>query len=267
MKRPKKFRADAAPLPHVVGVFDNRTPCEVETSVGLKKANGRLPLSSVEKRHSEGDIGVRRRREPTDKPVHPTAALLVTTAVSLIDEMPVDQITVEDVLTRSGVSRGSLYHHFEDFQDLLEHAMVAIFARTTHEGISIFNAILEQSSTAAEFRERFLAAAHMLQAPDRMPHRALRIQTFALAQGNERFRSILAAEQLELTDGYVDFFTGAQKVGWARMDFDPRAFAVFVQACTIGMVIDDVTEEPVDTGAWRSLIESVFDRIVYSPEG
>ena len=209
---------------------------------------------------------MRRRRERADKPVHATASLLVTTAVTLIDEMPVDQITVEDVLTRSGVSKGSLYHHFDDFQDLIEHAMVFIFARTTHEGIAIFHAILEQSTSAAEFREKFLGAAHMMQGRDRMPQRALRIQTFALTEGNDRFRSILASEQLELTEGYVDLFTGAQKAGWVRTDFDPRALAVFVQASTIGLVIDDATEERVDPDAWRTFIELVFDKVVYSPE-
>ncbi len=55
---------------------------------------------------------------------HPTKEELIQTVVVLLEGTTLNQITSEQVLAISGISRGSLYHHFEDFSELLELAQV-----------------------------------------------------------------------------------------------------------------------------------------------
>jgi CDGSH-type Zn-finger protein len=49
--------------------------------------------------------------------------------------LTLDEITSENVLDISGISRGSLYHHFEDFSELLELAQVRRFASYVNKSI------------------------------------------------------------------------------------------------------------------------------------
>ena len=62
------------------------------------------------------------------KTTHPTKSSLIDCAADLLDKYRFDEITVEMVLDRSNISKGSLYHHFEDLAELLEAAQVARYA-------------------------------------------------------------------------------------------------------------------------------------------
>ncbi len=57
--------------------------------------------------------------------VHPTKTHLIETAVKLLDTQLPHEIAVDEILDKSGISKGSLYHHFEDLAELLEAAQVA----------------------------------------------------------------------------------------------------------------------------------------------
>ena len=59
------------------------------------------------------------------KTTHPTKSSLIHCAADLLDKYRFDEITVEMVLDRSGVSKGSLYHHFEDLDELMDIAAKA----------------------------------------------------------------------------------------------------------------------------------------------
>ena len=64
--------------------------------------------------------------------LHHTAEQLVDTALEIMETKPVDKVTVEEVLNRSGVARSSLYHHFEDFHHLMEVALIRKFTTDSY---------------------------------------------------------------------------------------------------------------------------------------
>jgi hypothetical protein len=79
-------------------------------------------------------------------------------------------------------------------------------------------------------------------------------------------RRMLGAEQARLTDALTDLIREAQEKGLYRNDFDPRACAVLIQAYTLGKVVDDVVDTPVDPQAWNDLISQVIALVFASPE-
>ena len=76
-----------------------------------------------ENRHANSKSGTARtRKPPSRKPdlrVQRTRAQLGNALISLIVEKPINDVTVQDVLERSGVGRSTFYLHYRDKDDLL----------------------------------------------------------------------------------------------------------------------------------------------------
>ena len=60
---------------------------------------------------------------------HPTKRLLVETVVAMLETKKPNEILAEEVLESSGVSKGSMYHHFEDLQELVETAQLMRYSK------------------------------------------------------------------------------------------------------------------------------------------
>lgn len=189
----------------------------------------------------------RRRRHPTHEQLLACAELL------LRDHLPTD-ITTEMILKQSGVSRGSLYHHFEDLSDLLETALVRSFSAVVDENIEVLSNLLADTKDAAGYHQAISDFNNFAQSKDRTTFRMDRIRLLGFAANNPRMAGKLAVEQSRLTNAYAEIFKTAQKKGWMRADEDPYVIAVFIQAFTIGRVIDDISEQAMDLSAWKGLI-------------
>lgn len=180
------------------------------------------------------------------------------TTVELLDSEHPDRIGQELVLQVSGVSKGSMYHHFEDFPAVVEAALVYRFHRSVDENIDVIHKALDTAATHDQFQDRMIELTRQTQHRDRAPFRFERARALGRAGYSERFRATLGAEQQRLTDAFTDLFTRAQAKGWVRSDLDPRAIAVLIQAYTLGKVVDDIVERPMDDDAWVSLIEHLL---------
>ncbi|MEY2699102.1 MAG: hypothetical protein RL720_1058 [Actinomycetota bacterium] len=196
------------------------------------------------------------------KTSHPTRDRLIDTMAQLLDGSDPEHITADQVLSTSGVSKGSLYHHFEDFEDLLEAALIARFSVNVDATIDSMAQIL----ATVDSREGLLEALRELnkynQAQERASFRLERARAAGLTYSSPRFHAALGAEQQRLTDAFTDLFIEAQNKGWMSATVDPRAAAVFVQAYTVGRVVDDIAVEKVDPEAWINLVMDVVDKAI-----
>ena len=52
-----------------------------------------------------------------------TCKALAAAAVSLLEERPLDKITVRDITVRCGLTRNTFYYHFQDIPDLICYMM------------------------------------------------------------------------------------------------------------------------------------------------
>jgi AcrR family transcriptional regulator len=191
---------------------------------------------------------------------HPTRERLVATLVSMLDENPPEKWHVDDVLLRSGVSKGSMYYHFEDFSDLIDAAFVYRFSQHVDANIEWISGLL----ATADSRDSFFDGLHQLtvatQGKDRAAIRMERARVLGMAAHNERLRALLAHEQGRLTGALTDLVREAQAKGWLSVDVDSHALAVFIQAYTLGQIVNDVTEDEMSRDAWVSLIDRIVAR-------
>lgn len=190
--------------------------------------------------------------------LHPTKATLITTTMNLIEERPLEEIRSDEVLERSGVSKGSLYHHFSDFSELLNTALVARFAQEVDLNIEIISKTLIHARSKEEL---FQGLAQVTVATQKAESRSIRFERariIALSEGNHILQVQLAAEQDRLTDAVTDLVRESINKGFIREDLNPRAIAVFIQAYSLGKVVDDVAKNPVNLEDYYKVIDIVL---------
>jgi len=168
------------------------------------------------------------------------------------------------VLDRSNISKGSLYHHFEDIYHLLEAAMIARFARYVDTNIASLRSLLETATTSEALYAGLAQISAVTQGEGMQRARQERALTIGRAITSPRMSDLLRHEQQRLTDVLAELISGAQARGLCNPEIEPHALAVLMQAWTLGKIVDDLSETPVDNDAYISLVNRVI-REVFVP--
>ncbi len=197
---------------------------------------------------------------------HPTRQRLLTAVVEMMDDTPPEDIHSEYVLQETGISRGSLYHHYEDFTELLEDAMLYRFSAGVEASTGAIQSIVASSNNQEEFLTLLEGVTRATQSRELADSRFDRARMLAMAQYNHRFRAKLAKVQDRLTDALTECFAQAQDKGWLNQNFQPRTGAIFIQAYTLGKLVDDVSDTQMDDSDWENLITLIADRALATNE-
>lgn len=195
--------------------------------------------------------------------VHPTKTLLIETAVKLMDTQLPHEIAVDEILELSGISKGSLYHHFEDLAELLEAAQVARYADWVDRSIELIVAIMSKAKTKEDLFEGVKKMTSLTQSAEFKGFRYERARTIGNSQGHQRFQDLLAAEQERLTSGLTDIIREVIEKGFFDKKLNPQVFAVFIQSYTLGKIVDDVVTNPLDPNDWDNFINHMVFRSAF----
>ena len=186
--------------------------------------------------------------------IHPTKVRLTEVAAALIDEHGSQGFTVEQLLEKSNISKGSLYHHFEDFHDVIRQAQVMRFARYVEEDIQALTAVLLVSSSREDMFDRLDLISRATHDAARSVRRADRIEILAGARHSEKMKNALAPTQARLTVAIADLVREMKTKNFVSEDLDSTAVAVFIQAYSLGLIVNDVSNDQVDLEKWHALI-------------
>jgi AcrR family transcriptional regulator len=203
-----------------------------------------------------------RRRQP--RPRHATATLLLNTTTELLDTVHMDELSLAMVLERCGVSHGSLYHHFADFSDLVEQAMIQRFEAGLNESLVAIRALLD-STDAADFRRRSEALLVMLIAPERRRYRLSRVEVFAAVQSRPELATTIARAQQRVIDEQGELYAEFQRRGWLRDDLDPVVMSAVIVSMFLGRAVDDISERPVPADDWNKVALLAFRAVLFPP--
>jgi len=161
---------------------------------------------------------------------------------------------VEQLLEASNISKGSLYHHFEDFHDVIMLAQVQRFARYVEEDIEALTRVLLAASSREDMFDRLDLISRATHDAARSVRRADRIEILAGARHSEKMKTALAPTQAHLTGAIADLVREMKAKGFVSEDLDATAVAVFIQAYSLGLIVNDVSSEPIDMDQWHAMI-------------
>jgi AcrR family transcriptional regulator len=195
--------------------------------------------------------------------LHPTKEALISTAAALMETQAIGDITSEQVLEISGISRGSLYHHFEDFAELIEAAQVRRFTSYVDSSIKVLWSVLSASKSRDEMVIKIREVTSLTQAPIMKKPRLDRVNAIAAITNNPRMAIALGVEQERLTDSIADLYREVCHRGWGNPELDPRTISVMIQAYSLGRVVDDFTPERMDQEKWEKLITTILEQVFF----
>ena len=211
-------------------------------------------------------MGVRRGRKPQQRTEeHPTRVLIARAAAEVLKEKGPTGFHVDDVLEKTGLTRGAVYHHFENVEDMVDSALLVTYTEGVDQNIAFVKNVLGSATSFETFRAGVLEANLMYATNEQLlAVRKLRAHAMSTTATVERMSALLASTQQRLTAEYVAAITEAQKKGWVKKTVDPEALAVFIQAYSFGIIVDDVSERHVSREAWAGIIADFFERCVFS---
>jgi AcrR family transcriptional regulator len=196
--------------------------------------------------------------------IHPTKEKLIETMISLMEENALASILVDDVLRESNISKGSLYHHFENFDDLVEAALIARFAAGVDSSIYLVSEAVNGAKSSEELLEKIVLVTSATQGRTRSKFRLERARVIGLSVNSPKLLESLEREQERLTTAMADIVREGQEKGWVSKTFDAKTIAVFLQAYTLGRVIDDVAgkDQQIDSNDWNDVVNTAVKALL-----
>ena len=187
---------------------------------------------------------------------------LLDAALQIIAEHGIDALRIEDVCEKVGVTKGSLYWHFQDRQGLIRAAMLEQLRRIAERQLQIVDRAVDAPISRDEY---LLTVAGALANPfdaTEVESRWQRWELLATARRDpevhELMKEIQRSHQLYLTG----MATKAQQRGILRGDVDPAAVAAAITAIALGsnhlwyLGNDGPTQE-----AWNGLLIKMIDML------
>ena len=195
--------------------------------------------------------------------MHPTKKILVETAIRLLSLEPPVDVTIELILTESNISRGSLYHHFEDFDELIEVAHVERYTAYVDTSIALLTKVMRSAKSRDQLVSQVREVTILTQGRKLRSNRFNRIQTLALASKSPRMEKALAIEQDRLTATIADLYREVLEKGWGNEKLSPSVIGVMIQAYSLGKVVDDFSPQPMNPEDWHELINQILEEIFF----
>lgn len=191
---------------------------------------------------------------------HPTKKVLVETLSNMLEKRRASDILVDEVLDESGVSKGSLYHHFEDYQELIETAYVYRYTLWIDASIDFLGKRVVPSRTKQDLREALFELTKLTQSDKRKGARSERAQALAECFHNERLAKKMGEATQRLSDAIADVTDEVKNKGLFRDSVSSATLATFIQAYTLGKIVNDYNPHGISENEWDSFIMDIVDR-------
>ncbi|NBU55931.1 MAG: TetR/AcrR family transcriptional regulator [Acidimicrobiia bacterium] len=202
------------------------------------------------------------KRAPRRTPSVDSRQQLIDTALEIILKEGIDALRIEVVCERVGVTKGSLYWHFQDRQGLIREALFEQLRRLSAEQIESLDKAIDSGASREEY---LLRVAGTLVDPfdtNESEARWQRWEMLATARRDPELRKMMADLQRAHQRYLVDIALKAQQRGILRRDVDPSAVAAAITAIALGsnnlsyLDADGPTPE-----AWNGLLLVMIDML------
>lgn len=201
-------------------------------------------------------------------PASPSATTVdraLNAVAEILDEGGEASLRLADVSKRSGVSVGSLYHHFGSREGLINAARERQFLESLPSDVRGEAEQLRLASTPEEFIVRFDQVLCSSETPERAAGRRRRMEMIGAAASRPGHLRGVVSLQSSYIDVFEDVANELKERGWLREGIDPRGFALFLHAASMSRVLREF-DGGVSADEWHRVVEGSLRGLLVETE-
>jgi AcrR family transcriptional regulator len=191
----------------------------------------------------------------------PAADRLLAATMAAIDEGGEGNVKVQDIADAAGVQIPILYRKFGSRDGLIQAAHIARLRRQTERELGDWSDAMREVETPEQFEALLRTVLAAVCAPERSPGRMKRINIIGSTYGRPALARAISDAQHGTISGIAAVFRHAEQQGWLRQGLDVEAFSAWLAGLTLGRVVIELGESPVDETAWNSMY---IDAVLYT---
>ncbi len=169
-----------------------------------------------------------------------TKRALLDAAIADMESTGEASIRITKVLEESGVTNGSLYHHFGSREGLVQAAIIERFIGSVSVGLVSFASLASAVSTPEDLSELFRAELMRIGAPEIHQQRIRRMTALAAALPRAEVLERIVTEQSRYFDRAAGALSALQDRGIIAADVDVRAFAAWALGLMLSRLLSDL---------------------------
>lgn len=190
---------------------------------------------------------------------------LIDVTLRIILEQGIDAVRIEDIVAEVGVTKGSLYWHFEDRESLIKEALAEHLRRLNSETVEGVSTAISTATSKDDYLAQI--APFIVDPYDEVQvrERWQRLMVLAETRRDPELAVMMREVQARNLAVFVELMRAAQEQGILRGDVDPTAVAVALSAMNLGSnIIDVLGDHGPEPAAWWSLM-SFFIGALFPP--
>jgi len=196
---------------------------------------------------------------PVQGRAHETIRRAIEATAALVDEKGVSGVRLQDVVARSGVSIGSLTHHFESRDGLIAAALMHRFDDAAAQRAATFDLAIDDPDRFAAGLAAILASSA---AGERDAWRMARVRALAYARHRPLLREALAVPIVALQQQMGQYLAAGTTRLRDGASVSPLALVVYSESYSAGRIVDTVFGEPLLAQEWSGLFARLVRGIV-----
>lgn len=192
-----------------------------------------------------------------------TVALVIDAARRAMRTAGESAVRVQEISSETGVSIGSIYHHFGDREGLIRAAYVRQFGESVSADIERLKVWSATVTSVEDLRIRYHEMLSFLAGYYEMMPVSERAAIVGSAVTRADLRAAIAESHTKLTDGLTQVMQNLADASILKEHISPRAAAQVVLGLLHGRVLTEIdNDKSVSLEQWNKTVLSAFSGLV-----
>ncbi|MEY4741535.1 MAG: hypothetical protein RL672_285 [Actinomycetota bacterium] len=201
--------------------------------------------------------------QPKQSRARHTVSLVVEAARRALQASGEAAVRVQEISVTTGVSIGSIYHHFGDREGLIRAAYLDQFISSVTADIERLKSWSVSVTSTAELREQYASMLEFLNNHYSELPLAERAAIVGNALARPELKEAIAEAQTRLVDGLTEVLANLREAGILKEHLVPRAAAQVILGLLHGRVIAELDADTSVSGEdWNRAALSAFSGLV-----
>lgn len=187
---------------------------------------------------------------------------LIDVALTIIINDGIDALRIDDICEKVGVTKGSLYWHFQDREGLVRAALFEQLRQLSETQLASLDDAIENATSRDEY---LVKVARSLANPfdtNESENRWERWEMLARARRDPELKQFMTEIQKRYQHFVTSVMTKAKDRGVLRGDVDPAAVAAAITALALGSNhLSYLGDEGPTQSAWNDLMLKMIDML------